>query len=316
MTWAAIQLVLGIFLLFGGGDWLVEGAVALARRLGVPPLVVGLTIVGFGTSAPELLVSVVAAWKGSPEIALGNVVGSNIANVGLVLGLTGILAPIPFAGRGLGLNWLAMMAASAALAGVSWWAGGLARGVGLVFLAGLALFLAMSFFAGRSAGADDGGKPPRFGLWTALAVTLAGCGAVALGADFLVDGASFLAARWGVPQRVIGLTIVAVGTSLPELATSLMAALKKQMDISVGNIVGSNIFNILGILGVASSICPMPGDMPFADYGRDLAVMLAFALALGLPLAVSAFSKRAATLPRLLAAVLLLAYAGYAASLF
>lgn len=321
MPLAILQLLAGIVLLFLGGNYLVEGSVSIARRFRVSALVIGLTVVAFGTSAPELLVSLAATLKGNPDIAIGNVVGSNIANIGLVLGLSALILPVPVTGKTLPVHWLSMMAASIALAALSATLGALPRLAGLAFLAALAAFILLALRlerstsssappAGESPEADPGQIHP---LPRALLMTAASCAALAFGADWLVDGASFLATRLGVPEKVVGLTVVAVGTSLPELAASVAAALKKQLDLSIGNIVGSNLFNILSILGFSSLLRPIP--VPFARYRLDLAAMLVFALLLALPL-LSRLFRRPSVLTRPLALLLLALYSLYAVSLF
>lgn len=330
MPLAILQLLAGIALLFLGGNYLVEGSVSIARRFRVSALVIGLTVVAFGTSAPELLVSLAATLKGNPDIAVGNVVGSNIANIGLVLGLSALILPVPVTGKTLPVHWLAMMAASIALATLSATLSALPRLAGLAFLAALAAFILLALRLERSTsssapppeGLPDGvrvGESPEADpgkihpLPRALLLTVASCAALAFGANWLVDGASFLATRLGVPEKVVGLTVVAVGTSLPELAASVAAALKKQLDLSIGNIVGSNLFNILSILGFSSLLRPIP--VHFARYRLDLAAMLVFALLLALPL-LSRLIRRPAVLTRPLALLLLALYSLYAVSLF
>ncbi|MBR6021074.1 MAG: calcium/sodium antiporter [Kiritimatiellae bacterium] len=312
MIFSIFQLLAGIALLFFGGDWLVDGSVALARRFRVSPLVIGLTIVGFGTSAPELLVSLAAAVKHTPDIALGNVIGSNIANIGLVLALSALLCPVSFAQRGLFAHWLTMLAASLVLAAVSAGLGIVSRPVAAVFLLALAAFLVVSVLFGRR----DPPSPdePPLPLPRALFLLLLAFAALPSGANLLVDAASDLALALGVPQRVIGLTIVAVGTSLPELAASLAAAFKRQPDLSVGNIVGSNLFNILAILGCSALVRPLP--FPFDAYRLDLGVMLLLALLLALPLLIARLARRPPVLSRPLALLLFLPYVFYVAFLF
>lgn len=268
MDW--LLLFGGLIGLFVGGEALVRGAVGIARRLAIPPLLIGLTVVGFGTSTPELLVSVGAALRGVPDIAIGNIVGSNIANILLIVGASALVWPIRVMGATLARDTSVMMAATLALVPV-FWMGGVERLAGVVLVAGLAGYL---YWAYRSPGAvaDDDDLPIpalwRSGLWVAL-----GLGALMLGAQFLVDGAVSIARGYGVSEAFIGLTIVAVGTSLPELATSLIAALRRQSEIAIGNIVGSNIFNIFGILGVTALITPIPVAARFMTF--DLPVMIA-----------------------------------------
>lgn len=277
----AVQIIGGFFLLFFGGDWLVNGGVALARRFRISPLVIGMTIVAFGTSAPELLVSLVSAIKGSSGIAIGNVVGSNIANIGLILGLTAMIYPIETDNRKVTANGLIMILASLLLLAFSL-RGGISRVEGLILFVCLLLFTVISIWKGRVRHQDeapeysDGNKVMKPIL--ALLLVALSCVMLSFGADFLVDGATSMAKALGVSDKVIGLTIVALGTSLPELAASVGAAIKKEMDISIGNIIGSNIFNILCVLGVSASVRPIGFD--FIQYRADYIIMLMFAVSL------------------------------------
>ena len=277
----AVQIIGGFFLLFFGGDWLVNGGVALARRFRISPLVIGMTIVAFGTSAPELLVSLVSAIKGSSGIAIGNVVGSNIANIGLILGLTAMIYPIETDNRKVTANGLIMILVSLLLLAFSL-RGGISRVEGLILFACLLLFTVISIWKGRVRHQDeahaysDGNKVIKPIL--ALLLVALSCVMLSFGADFLVDGATSMAKALGVSDKVIGLTIVALGTSLPELAASVAAAIKKEMDISIGNIIGSNIFNILCVLGVSASVRPIGFD--FIQYRADYIIMLLFAAGL------------------------------------
>ena len=279
--WAVIKLLAGFFLLFFGGDWLVDGGVSLARRYRISSLVVGMTIVAFGTSAPELLVSMISAIKGSAGIAMGNVLGSNIANIGLILGLTALLCPIPTQNRKVLTNGLIMIAASVLLLVFSL-NGGIARHEGLVLFAGIILFTTLSIRKGRKSGADEDAqdeiKVKNMSVLAAILLIILACLMLAFGADLMVDGATVVAKSMGVSDKVIGLTVVALGTSLPELAASVAAAVKKEMDISIGNIIGSNIFNILCVIGVSGSIRPITFD--YAQYSFDFIMMLAFSVAL------------------------------------
>ena len=262
----------GLLALFFGGDRLVGGAVALAERAGISPLVIGLTIVGFGTSAPELVTSIQAALDGSPGIAIGNVVGSNIANILLILGISALVAPIAVASQALRRDW-PWMAFAAVLGSALLWSGYIGFPQGTVLLAGLAVYLVISFRSGASdtSAADESG-PTDGRLLPALATFLVGLVLTLIGARLLVSGATSLAAGLGVPDAVIGLTIVAVGTSLPELVTSLTAARRGHADVALGNVIGSNIFNILCILGVTALIKPLTAD--YAGMLTDLLVML------------------------------------------
>lgn len=309
-VWAVIKVLAGFFLLFFGGDWLVDGGVALARRYRISSLVIGMTIVAFGTSAPELLVSMISAIKGSAGIAMGNVLGSNIANIGLILGLTAMLCPIPTDNRKVLKNGLIMIAASVLLLFFSL-NGGISRIEGLILFAGIVLFTTLSILKGRTTQTDLEIQGKNMSVSVAILLIILSCAMLAFGADFMVDGATVLAKSMGVSDKVIGLTIVALGTSLPELAASVAAAVKKEMDISIGNIIGSNIFNILCVLGVSGSIRPI--TFQYAQYCVDFIIMLAFAVAL--VLFVQPW-KPQGRLGRMAGIILFLAYIAYAISLF
>ena len=311
---AIIQLLAGFVLLYFGGDWLVNGGVALARRFRISPLVIGMTIVAFGTSAPELLVSMTSSIKGSAGIAMGNVIGSNIANIGLILGLTAILCPIPTQNRKVSANGLVMILASL-LALVLSLNNGLSRIEGLILFAGIILFTVISIRLGRTK--QDATQPnsepqgKEMSVLVALLLVALSCAMLAFGADFMVDGATSIAQALGVSDKVIGLTIVALGTSLPELAASVAAALKKEMDISIGNIIGSNIFNLMCVLGASASIRPIPFD--YMQYRMDFVIMMAFSA--GLIILIQPW-KAQGRLGRISGIIMFAAYAIYAWSLF
>ena len=311
---AIIQLIAGFVLLYFGGDWLVNGGVALARRFRISSLVIGMTIVAFGTSAPELLVSMMSSIKGSAGIAMGNVIGSNIANIGLILGLTAMLCPIPTQNRKVSANGLVMILASVLVLVFSL-NNGLSRAEGLILFAGIILFTVISIRLGRTSKeefeptADDQGK--QMSVLAALLLIVLSCAMLAFGADFMVDGATSVAKALGVSDKVIGLTIVALGTSLPELAASVAAALKKEMDISIGNIIGSNIFNLMCVLGVSASIRPIPFD--YMQYRMDFIFMMAFSA--GLIILIQPW-KAQGRLGRISGIIMFAAYAIYAWSLF
>ena len=311
--WAVIKLLAGFVLLFFGGDWLVEGGVALARRFRISPLVIGMTIVAFGTSAPELLVSLISAIKGSAGIAIGNVVGSNIANIGLILGLTALICPIETDNSKVIRHGSIMIVASLLLI-VFALNSGITRIEGLILFACLILFTTISVRKGRTqqqeTDIDDlEGKPMT--VLAAIGLIVLSCGMLAFGADILVDGATTVASALGVSDKVIGLTIVALGTSLPELAASVAAAFKKQMDISIGNVIGSNIFNILCVLGVSASIKPI--SLEFRDYANDFIWMMGFSVFI---IIFTTMRKKKGRLGRTAGILFLLAYAVYAWSLF
>lgn len=272
-----VYLVAGLIGLFFGGEALVRGSVGIARRLAIPPLLIGLTVVGFGTSTPELLVSVDAAWRGVPDIALGNIIGSNIANILLIVGLTALVWPITVTGATLRRDTLVMVAAALALVPV-FALGYMGRLSGVVLVAGLVGYLIWAYRTPGDATAEDENLPaPSLALVSTLWV-IGGLVVLMVGARFLVDGAVSIARGFGISEAFIGLTIVAVGTSLPELATSLIAAFRRQSEIAIGNIVGSNIFNVLGILGVTAMIAPIPVAGRFLRF--DLPVMIAVSLLL------------------------------------
>ncbi len=279
-----LLIVAGFGLLLLGGEMLVGAAVGLARRLDVPPMVIGLTLVGFGTSAPELVTSLQAALAGSPGIALGNVVGSNIANILLILGIAALLRPIAVQAKTFRRDGSALVAATAACIALAL-AGVIGRGAGIFLLAGLAGYLVVTLRIGRSGPAADvyaaeaefapAGRRP---AWQQVLVFTAGLAATILGARFLVLGATELARDLGVSEAVIGLTVVAIGTSLPELVTSIAAARKGESEVAFGNVIGSNIFNVLGILGTTALVTPLA--VPQRLVAVDLWVMAGATLAL------------------------------------
>ena len=272
-----LYLFIGLIGLFFGGEALVRGSVGIARRMAIPPLLIGLTVVGFGTSTPELLVSVDAAWRGVPDIALGNIVGSNIANILLIVGLSALVWPIKIMGATLRRDTAVMMVAALLLVPIFVF-GQMTRLSGLVLFGGLVAYLIWAYLEpGEAEEEDESLKPPTSTLVSVLWV-IGGLVALMVGARFLVDGAVSIARGYGISEAFIGLTIVAVGTSLPELATSLIAAFRRQSEIAIGNIVGSNIFNVLGILGVTALIAPIPVASRFLTF--DLPVMVAVSLVL------------------------------------
>ena len=272
-----VYVVAGLLGLFFGGEALVRGSVGIARRMAIPPLLIGLTVVGFGTSTPELVVSVDAAWRGVPDIALGNIVGSNIANILLIVGLTCLVWPIRISGSTLRRDTAVLVTAAFALVPI-FAMGEVGRLPGSLLVVGLAGYLTWAYHQPGEAAVDDVDMPAPAsalvsGLWA-----FAGLVALMFGAQVLVDGAVSIAQSFGVSEAFIGLTIVAVGTSLPELATSVIAAFRRQSEIAIGNIVGSNVFNVLGILGVTALIAPVPVADRFLTF--DLPIMIAVSLIL------------------------------------
>ncbi len=281
MWMVLLSLVGGLVLLVVGGEMLVSGAAKLAARFGVPPLVIGLTVVAFGTSAPELMVTLSAAWAGgdAANLALGNVVGSNIFNVLLILGVCAMLAPLIVNVSMVRVEIPLMIAASA----LALWFGRdgvYSRPEGAMLFGALLLYIwftltqARKASASQDSAAEDGGP-----LWRQIASILGGLVLLVLGARWLVSGAVSVAELLGLSETIIGLTIVAAGTSLPEVAASIMATLRNERDIAVGNIVGSNLFNILAVLGGASLIAPDGIAAPASIIAFDGPVMLAVAVA-------------------------------------
>ncbi|WP_116132498.1 calcium/sodium antiporter [Tropicimonas sp. IMCC34043] len=285
---------LGLVILLLSGDALVKGAVNLALRIGIPALLVSLTIVAFGTSAPELLVSVQAILTGAPGLALGNVVGSNIANVLLVLGIPAIISGLNTAESNTRKIWVMMVLASFAFIGLAYtdlfnWIDGTV----LLFLLAVMLFdawrMARNHRRGVRVAAEEAerngtaledveGADASMPRWKILLYLVLGLVGLPLGADILVDSSVRIAEVLEVPDTVIGLTLVAVGTSLPELATTVMAALRRETEVALGNVIGSNLFNMLAIIGIASFVGPIPVEPSTLDF--DIWVMLLSALVL------------------------------------
>ena len=282
----ALQLIAGLALLILGAELLVRGASRLALTFGIPPLVVGLTVVAFGTSSPELAISVHATWSGQADIALGNVVGSNITNVLLILGLSALITPMVVDQRLVRLDVPLMIGASVLL-----WAlaadGQVGLGDGLLLTALLAAYLAFMVRQTRReravnhAAADTpSGVRERGRHWSVqILLVLAGLALLVIGARWLVEAAVTVARALEISELVIGLTLVALGTSLPELATSILAAIRGERDIAVGNLVGSNLFNILGVLGISAAVAPTGLAVAPSIVAFDLPVMIAVALA-------------------------------------
>lgn len=290
---------LGLVMLFVGGEGLVRGASSVARHFNLSPMVIGLTIVGFGTSAPELLVSVQAALAGKPGISIGNVVGSNIANILLILGVSAAIAPLFIPARRLWRD-LAFMLAATAIFWAMLFGGEITRLYGAILILGLLAFLAVAFLYGKIDADEDAPVENQLKAW---AYTLGGLVVLVIGARLLVDNAVIIAKTFGVSEAVIGLTIVAVGTSLPELATSVIAALRRQTEIAVGNVIGSNIFNIFSIIGITALVKPIPVEPRFAMIDMPVAA----AVAVGLTVAAILLNG----LPRLAGVILLAIYGGY-----
>lgn len=275
-----LMLFVGLAILLAGGKYLVDGASALASKFGISAGLIGLTVVAFGTSAPELLVSVNAALKGNSDIAMGNVIGSNISNISLVLGISALIYPIQIIRSVLKLDYLATLL-SAILFYVLALNGMISRIEG-IFL--FALLIAFNWYFFRKLSVVDGelkeesenlNQTP---LWKAVLFLVIGVLGLYYGSDLLVDNAVQISKVFGVSERVIGVTVIAIGTSLPELVTSVIAGIKKETDIAIGNILGSNIMNILAIIGITSTIKPIP--VADAFLGQDFLWMLGLTLVL------------------------------------
>ena len=280
MLLMAVMVAAGLALLLAGGEFLVRGAVGLARCLGVSPLVIALTVVAFGTSAPELVVSLQAALGGHPDIVLGNVVGSNVANILLIVGVAAAVGTVAVAPGLVRRDGTVVLVATLAFVGVCL-AGDLGFAAGAAMVAALAVYTVWSFWAarrrGRRAAADEPAQAPGH-AGVATATIVAGIVGVLLGARLLVDGAVDIARVAGLSEAVIGLTLIAFGTSLPELATAGMAARRGHGDIALGNALGSNLFNMLGIAGVTALAAPVP--VPAELVAFDFWAMLAATLLL------------------------------------
>lgn len=302
-------IVAGLVLLFVGGEALLRGSVSLAHKLGVSRILIGSVIIGFGTSMPEMTVSVGAALKGSPDIALGNVIGSNIANILLILGLSALIYPIATRVESCHREVLVMLG-SAVLLAVLMLAGALNLPSGALMLALLSAYIVYSYRMDRRTPAppsatqqDDDEASYHYAAPLALVLCAAGLAALVGGSVLLVDGATAIARDLGVSEAVIGLTLVAVGTSLPELATAVICSLKKQGDLIIGNILGSNLFNILAILGVTALLKPIPASAQMLAF--DIWVMLAASLFIALLL------LRGIRMGKIIGAAMMTAYTAY-----
>lgn len=298
-----IFLILGFVVLFLSGKYLVTGSVQLARFFKIPPLIVGLTIVSVGTSAPEFLVSLKAALSGHPDISIGNVVGSNIANIALVLGLTAVIFPITVSNSLIKFDWPVMMVFGIMLYILSL-NGILSTWEGMLFTLAIVGYTVYSIHNGKKKTNKEEIFNVEIIWYWALVIIAASCIGLVIGADWLVTGASGLARNFGVDERIISVSIIAFGTSVPELSTSIIAALRKESDISLGNIIGSNIFNIAGILGISALITPIPVNQKII--ASDMVWMLAISLLLFLLM----IGKRQ-QLTRWKGAVLILSYSLY-----
>ena len=308
---AGIEIVLylagGIVMLFLGAEGLIRGSSSLAIKIGITPLVVGLTVVAFGTSAPELVVSLKAAMMGNSVISLGNVVGSNIANIALILGVASLIKPLDVHSNVI-IRDIPIMIGITVLLLLMLMDGELGFIDGIIFVLGLIVYLVFNVIMARKEENPEvdaefkEGLKSKLGIPISVVLMIVGLGLLILGANLFVQSAVAIAKMFNVSDAVIGLTIVAIGTSLPELITSIVATYKKEADIAIGNVVGSNVFNILGILGITALIIPISTEgISYIDLG----VMLFAALIL-LPL-----SKTGFLISRLEGALLLSGYVGY-----
>jgi cation:H+ antiporter len=312
MIEAYIAIVVGLGLLTYGADRFVEGAAVTARNFGIPPLLVGLTIVGFATSAPELLVAAVASTNGNPSIAIGNAIGSNIANIGLVVGVTALILPLNVKSRVLAREF-PIMFICIATAFVLCWDGFLGFYDGLVLFAGLCALIGATTWLGMTDHARDNlgiemesHIDASMSTRRAIVWLIVGLGLLLVGSDLLVDGAVTVARHFGISDLIIGLTIVAVGTSLPELAASVASALKGEPDIALGNVIGSNMFNVLGVLAVPGII--HPSQLEPAIMSRDFPIMVGLSVVL---FAMAIGWRISGRLSRVEGAGLLLTFGGY-----
>ena len=309
-------LVGGLALILLGANGLTDGAAAVAKRFNISDLVIGLTIVAFGTSAPELVISAMAAMGGSAEMAIGNVVGSNIFNVLMIIGVTALVMPIQVGQGTLSKEIPLVVLASFALAFMAndvWLDGGnaniISRIDGLVLLAFFLIFLRYTFAIAHNGGDEaEGEKIKEMPIWKSTLFILGGLAGLIYGGQLFVDGASGIASSLGVSESIIGLTIVALGTSLPELATSVTAALKKNSGIAIGNVIGSNLFNVFFVLGCSATISPLPMG---GINNVDMAVLIGSAILFWL---VGWFFKKR-TITRVEGALMVICYVAYTAYL-
>ena len=295
-----LLLALGFVLLVKGADWFVDGASGIAVKLRIPQLVIGLTIVAMGTSAPEAAVSISAALKGSADITIGNIVGSNILNILIILGLASAIVPIAVAKSTILVDLPFMLAISGVLLALGW-DGSIVLFDGLIMILLFAGYLGYMLYMAKKGG-EEGDEIKDLKLWQALLYTVVGLVLIIWGADVAVDAATSLARIFGLSERFIGLTVVALGTSLPELFTSVTAARKGNADIAIGNIVGSNIFNILFVVGLSALIVPVP-------FAPNFRVDTIVAIAAGVILLLCSLRRK--KLVRWHGIVMLMGYAGY-----
>lgn len=314
MVLALVEIIGGFLLLLGGGEFLVRGAVGISKKAGLSPLLIGLTVVAFSTSAPELVVSVTSGLKGQVDISVGNVVGSNIVNILMILGVSSVITPIFVKGKEVRRDCWIMVASAVLLYVVSLF-GVIPRVVGLAFFLAIIAYVVFSYRAdtnnpseeAQAEAVEELESAPR-SLLVSIVVVLAGLVALVFGSNFLIQGATAVAHAWGVSERVIGLTIVAIGTSLPELAASTISAIKGHSEMAIGNVVGSNIFNILSILGITALIKPIHVSAEMTHF--DMPVMILVSLL------VTFILVRREKLSRLIGGCFIAGYVAYAYYLY
>ena len=285
--WISLGLIaLGLTVLILGGEFLVKGAVGIAAKARLSTLVIGMTVVSFGTSAPELLVSLKAAFLEVPEITIGNVIGSNIANIALVLGVTAIIFPMPVSRNSIIIDW-PMMLISGLLFFLFGWMGTIERWHGILLFTILVLFVWYLIYNSRKKNkrkkasdetTENSANAKKFNVYLSSFYLLLGLVGLYFGAKWLIEGATQLGEFYGLSKHVIAITVVAFGTSVPELATSVVAAYKKEMDISVGNLIGSNIFNVMCVIGITAMVFPITVEAAVVSW--DMLWMLAIYIAL------------------------------------
>ena len=307
-----INIVLGLFLLAMGGEFLVKGSVSLALRLKISTLVVGMTVVSFATSAPELFVSLDAALGGYPDISLGNVIGSNISNIGLVLGFTALIFPLKVTNDTYEKNYPMLLVVSSVFVLLIYQFQAIQFWMGIIFVLTLLIFVLIIIRSSRKKVVQTPQNDEffeqvkSFSLWKSITYLILGGLALYFGADFLINGAITIARVWGVTERIISISVIAIGTSVPELAASLIAAVRKEESLAIANLLGSNIFNVLAVLGITSLVT----DIPVEDakiFTKDIWIMLGFVLLLYPVMRV--YSK--STINRFEGSLMLLAYIAY-----
>jgi len=308
-----LLLAVGLVVLYFGAGWLVTASSKLAFALGVTPLVIGLTVVAYGTSAPEMVVSVAASARGNGALSLGNIVGSNICNIGLILGTAALIRPVHVAPSTMRLEYPVLLAGSVALYAMAWMSQTVGRMDGALLLAGIIAYTVYAVRSSRKASrarraANGGEEENKESKLPSIGLALVGLVALVIGAELMVRSAVSLALQFGVPDFVIAVSVVAFGTSVPELATSAVAALKNESDISVGNVIGSNLCNALFIIGVVGLVFELPVDARSLTF--DFPIMIGFTVVL-YPIMRTGFY-----IGRMKGGFLLLSYASYVLALF